>query len=112
MDFEITQILPIYDNENKVVRTNINFKPNYNSVMVLEFDKDLTNESTEAINEILLDKIYNDWFPNKAENEKFKTVDDTILMNRKALSDMIINFSKVDSKLDELAKHTNYEFKN
>lgn len=117
MKFEIIQILPVYDSENKVIKTNVTFKPNEKSIMVIDIEKDLTQETREIIIAAILEQIYNDWFPNKAENEKFKEVNETlknaneeIISNRKAFNDMIIDFTRLEDMIYELAEHTKYNF--
>lgn len=115
MKFEISQILPIYNNENEVVKTNITFKANEKSIMVIDIDKDLTNENHEVITSAVLEQIYNDWFPNRAENEKFTEMDKSIEKvnvdidsNKKSCDKLVKRVDDLEELVNRIAKHINF----
>ncbi|MBF0709719.1 MULTISPECIES: DUF1366 domain-containing protein [unclassified Gemella] len=115
MKFEISQILPIYNNENEVVKTNITFKPNEKSIMVIDIDRDLINENHEVITSAVLEQIYNDWFPNRAENEKFNEMDksiekvsEDINLNKKSCDKLIKRVDDLEELVNRIAKEINF----
>lgn len=114
-----------YDSNGAVLTTIVSiYSADGGTVIETTLQGDYLTKSEDEIVQLALEQFYQDTYPNKAENEKFTTMDKalkestTILdTTRKMLAQSVVkefeyesNFEDIDSKLEFLAKHLNITY--
>lgn len=114
-----------YDSNGAVLTTIVSiYSADGGTVIETTLQGDHLTKSEDEIVQLALEQFYQDTYPNKAENEKFTTMDKalkestTILdTTRKMLAQSVVkefeyesNFEDIDSKLEFLAKHLNITY--
>ena len=114
-----------YDSNGAVLTTIVSiYSTDGGTVIETTLQGDHLTKSEDEIVQLALEQFYQDTYPNKAENEKFTTMDKalkestTILdTTRKMLAQSVVkefeyesNFEDINSKLEFLAKHLNITY--
>lgn len=114
-----------YDSNGAVLTTIVSiYSADGGTVIETTLQGDHLSKSEDEIVQMALEQFYQDTYPNRAENERFTTMDKalkestTILdTTRKMLAQSVLkefeyesNFEDIDSKLEFLAKHLNITY--
>lgn len=114
-----------YDSNGAVLTTIVSiYSTSSGTVIETTLQGDHLSKSEDELVQLALEQFYQDTYPNRAENEKFTTMDKalkestTILdTTRKMLAQSVVkefeyesNFEDIDSKLEFLAKHLNIAY--
>lgn len=114
-----------YDSDGRVLTTVVSiFSTTSGTILEVTLQGDFTNKAEDEIVHEALEQFYQDTYPNRAENEKFKKMEkvlkestEALDTTRKTLAQSVVkefeydtNFKDIDSKLEFLAKHFNIAY--
>lgn len=114
-----------YDSDGRVLTTVVSiFSTTSGTILEVTLQGDFTNKAEDEIVHEALEQFYQDTYPNRAENEKFKKMEkvlkesnEALDTTRKTLAQSVVkefeydtNFKDIDSKLEFLAKHFNLAY--